>query len=206
MCEPTTIMMGVGMAVSLAGTVMQASAQKTAGDNAQNAANYKAAVNKQNADVREQDAERTLLAGRAQAGEKGLQVKAKRERALAGAAGAGLAIGEDGSIEDLAGDITGVGKLDQLTLYHDAQIQARNLNIGAQNLRNNAQLQEFEGANAASQGRAKALGTLVSGVGKTASSVSRKWDAFSGGGSLGGDFAGDIGDTSASFDSLKWQF
>ena len=174
MCEPTTIAIA-GMAMSVLSTGVGAVAAKQQGEAAEAAANYQAQVGRNNAEIRRQDAETARQEGRIAAGERGLQSAADRARFIAAGAGAGVLIEGDTSIDDIAGDITGIGSVDQLTIAHNASSQARNLEIEATNLEAGANLDQFRGANAARAGRVKAVGSLLSGAG----SVASKWSSFS---------------------------
>jgi len=176
MCHPA-IVMGVGMAISAIGTVQQASAQKTAGEAANSAAQYRAKVGEQNAAIARGNADRAFLAGRQKASSKGVEAAASKARFIASSAGQGVEVGSE-SIDDVVGDITGIGALDQLTLTHQGIREAANFNQQASNLAAGAALDRVSGQNALINASNKARGTLISGLGKTTSSVASKWGNF----------------------------
>jgi len=190
MCEPTTIMLGVGMAVSALGSVAAAQGQSAQGKATNRAAQYRATVAENNAKIREADASNAFLAKRQEAGQRGIKAGADRAKFVAGKAGGGVQVG-DGSVVDVAGDITAIGSLDQLSISHQGLRQRQNLLNEATNLRAGAALTRVEGQNAEIAGNSKAGSTLLSGLGKATQSVAGKWDRFSG----VPDVSGEAGNT-----------
>jgi len=178
MCSPTLAVMGVGMAISMMGSMQQADAQKKAGQAQNDALQYQAAVDRNNAIIRQQDGDAAFETGQQKAAERGIKTAADRARFLAAGAGQGQAVGVDGSIDQVAGDISEIGRMDQLSLAYEGARDKRNFETQAQNLRSSSTLKLFEGENAELQGNAKAQGTLISAVGSATQTVASKWSAF----------------------------
>jgi len=181
MCYPMAIM-AVGMVMSAAGTVMGARAQREEGKAANQAAQYRAKVGRNNAKIARSNADQAFLAGRQRASNKGVKSAASKDKFVAAAAGQGVDVGDSQSIDDVAGDITGIGTLDQLTIAHQGIREAANYNQQAANLEAGAALDIVGGQNAQINANNAAMGSLVGGLGKTVSSVASKWGNFSGGG------------------------
>jgi len=181
MCEPTLALAGAGMAMSLGGTVMGAKAQSQAGEAANQAAQYRAQVGRNNAEIARQNADQAFLAARQRASNKGVEGRSVKARQEAAMVGKGVVKGDSQTIDDVAGDITGVNTLDQLTIAHQGIREAANFRQQAANLEAGAALDIVGGQNAMINANNKARSSLVGGLGKTVSSVASKWSNFKGG-------------------------
>jgi hypothetical protein len=188
MCDPTTVVLAIGVAVAAAGAAQQAAAaSKNAKFQSQVAKNNAtiAADNANLATARAEVAAADILArGRRQAGlakQKARQLAARQTVQLAAG---GQALGE-GSAAELTADTEALGELDALTITNnaerEAQIrrlsasdQARGLNVQASNFTAESQLQSSNATNAKIAGAFDTASTLATG----AAGVNSKWQAF----------------------------
>lgn len=161
------------LAASIIGAATQAYGQVQAGKAARAEANYKAAIQRNNSIRAEYLADDAI--------ERGKEEKRKaalRGRLLIGAARASLAANgievDTGSAGDLILDQQAVNSLDVFTAENNAEREAQEFIIRAQQFESEASLSELSGANAARNAQFQAGGTLLTGAGKVAS----KWYQF----------------------------
>jgi hypothetical protein len=150
--DPVTLL-SAAVATTVAGTGITAMGQIRAGQAANAAGKYNAAVAEQNA----------VSATQAGATQSGMAYEDNR-RKLAGAEAAASANGLDasqGSALDVLADHAGAAKLDEEMIRWNAGQQARGY-------RSQATLDRFQGKQAAAAGGISAAGTLLSGAGKAA--------------------------------------
>lgn len=142
MCEPTTIMMAAGAAMSAYGSLQQGKAQAAA-------ANYEAQVAQNNARLALENG-----AVQEQAQRQQMQGLIGQQRAAYAASGVALDSGSAlGVIEGTARQ----GELDALTIRADARQQA-------QNFRSQATMGRFSARNAKTSGMLGAVGSLLGGA------------------------------------------
>lgn len=147
-------------AASLAATVIgggiSAVGGVVSGQASQAAANYRGQVARNNAIY-------TLQKGQVEAQAQGFKTGALQGKQLAAFGASGLEV-NSGSHIDVQASTAEMGKLDELTILNNAANRA----LG---LQTEAQLDEATGKAAATEGKLKGFGSLIS----TASSVSDKW-------------------------------
>ena len=164
MCNPAIALAAVGTGITAYGQYQQGKA-------AQAEANYRAAIQRNNAiragylakDARE----RGLEAQRKQ----GLQGRLLLGKARTALAANGVLIDASDTSGDLLVDQAAQNTLDVAVVGNNAEREAQGYLIRAQNFESEASLTEFAGANARRNANIKALGTLVGGAGD----VSSKW-------------------------------
>lgn len=173
MCHPAVViaMMVVSTAVTMMGQQQQADAAKKS-------AEYTAAVNRNNAQIAEwnaQDAEaRGAIAERKQA----LETTQLMARQRAGLAANGVVI-DSGSALDITSDTAAFGRLDALTVRSNAQREALGFRTQGMNYNAEADLASYRGKAAGAAARTQMLGTALGG----ASQVATKWYGFNAAGS-----------------------
>ncbi len=150
MCEPTTIMMGVGLATGVAGSLISANGQAKAGQAAQDAA-Y------QNAHTTEVAAGDLTRRGEVASGEARMKGTASigDMRAAYGASGVD---GTVGSPLAAMADVRMMSELDALKIKNNAAREAWGMQQDAKRMRT-------EGDNALKAGKNAALSTLLGGGG-----------------------------------------
>ncbi len=165
MCEPTTIMMGVGMAMSLMGSMQEASAQKDAGKYNQQVAQNNALNARRHARLRGIQGDKSAA---------NIAIEARKAAGLriAQGAGQGIDVGdENGSIMFAVEDILNQGRRNVGESRLETQIAQQGLLNQAGNFEGQGELARFEGDSAASS-------TLLSGAGTalaTGAVVHDKW-------------------------------
>jgi hypothetical protein len=158
----TAISAGVG----IMGSMQQAHAQAAA-------ANYQAAVARNNAIIQQQNAAQAVATGRAQAQQQDL-ANAARLGALAAAQGAsGIDIGS-GTFRDVTGSAAQLGRLDTQNVMQRALQQARGYNVAAASETAQAGLEQMQAGQAQRAGVVGAGTSLLGG----ATSFADKWLRF----------------------------
>ena len=152
MCEPTTIMMGVGLVMGAVGQVQQ-------GKQAKATAKYNAAIESQRAaDTEERGRNEEARIRREGEGAKGRQI--------AQLAANGIEI-STGSASDLIADTAMMTELDALTVRSNTEREAAGLRSSSESLL-------AQGSNAQSNANFGAAGSLISG----AASVNSQWTKY----------------------------
>jgi hypothetical protein len=166
--------MGAEVAIvsMVAGTVMQAYGAHQGAKAQKNAANYQAAVARNNAQVAEWQAEDALRRGEMAKQRAQLNTANLKGRQRAMLAERGIDLGE-GSALNLLTDTDQFGAMDAGTVTDNANREAYGFRVGAQNSSANAELLQYK-ADSTSPGAA-AAGSLLTGAGQVASS----WYTFS---------------------------
>lgn len=146
MCSPAA-----GMALQMAGGVLQAHAQYTAGRMQERLA-------RRNAQIAKRQAVDSIMRGQVEAQQKRQAVGAlvARQRAAVGASGA---VVDTGATLSLVEDTVAVGELEALTIENNAMREAWGHKEHAKNLR-------YEGRMAKKMGAMQASGTLLSTAGQ----------------------------------------
>lgn len=171
MCEPTTATLATAAIVtSVAGTAVSAYGQYQQGKAAQSAADYQAAVLRNNALIAERNAKDALTRGKEAEAEHGRQVKQLIGRQRAVLAGNGVVVDQDSAL-DITADTAETGKYEQLIIRSNAEREALGYQMQAYNFGADAGLAQAKGGAAYSAGLLGALGTTLSGSG----SVAEKW-------------------------------
>lgn len=166
MCEIATLSMiatGLGAGVSAIGAVQQGQAQKQAAD-------YQAAVDRNNAILSQRQARDALERGQADQQAAMRKTADALGRARASYASRGVE-GNFGSPLDVMGDMAQFGALDTSTIRGNSERQALGFEAQAANSNASASLRTMQGENAATAGVIGGMGSLLSG----ASSVAEKW-------------------------------
>ena len=173
MCEPTTIMMGVGLAISAMGAMQQAQgAQQSAEFNAQVAANN--SITSRQRAIQEHDVGKVTAAKEA--------LKARQLIGLQRATLAGNAVRVDaGSAADITADTQIQAQLDTATIRENSARSALGFLVQGANFDAQGGLILAEGSNRASAINSKAVGSLLTGAG----SVASKWSNYGGGANFG---------------------
>ena len=158
MCDP------VSMAVaSFAGTALSAFGQVQAGQQAAAAAEYNAAVARNNQIIADRQAEDALKRGQVAEEE-----QRRRTRAMAGTQRAALAASgiqlDQGSPVDILSDTAQFGELDALTIRNNAEREAYGYRVQGMNFGAEAGLQQSRAGSAMSSALIGAGGTLLSGA------------------------------------------
>jgi hypothetical protein len=156
----------------IAGTVAQAYGARQAAKAQKNAANYQAAVARNNAKVAEWQAEDALRRGEMAKQQTQLNTAALKGRQRAMLAERGIDLGE-GSALNLLTDTDQFGAIDANTVIDNANREAYGFRVGAQNNNANADLLQYKADT--TNPDAAAAGTLLTGAGQVASS----WYTFS---------------------------
>ena len=177
MCEPATI----ALAATAASGVMQAYGQMQQGKAAKAEANYRAALQRNNATRAEYAAQDALERG--SEAERQQRVKGRlllgQMRAVLGSSGQ---VVDEGSAGELVVDQAGISEQDALTVRSNAEREAFGFRTQAQDFRSEAGLTEMAGANAARSSKFAAAGTLLS----TGGTVASQWYGFKKAGAFGG--------------------
>ena len=171
MCDPTG---GVATAALLAAsTAVTAYGQYQSGQAAQEAAEYNAAVQRNNAIMEDRRAAQEMDRGEREAIQRRRQIAQLigQQRARAGASGVE---GSTGSLLDVQIDTAQQGVLDLQTIRYNADIRAQDRRFAAQNLRDQATLTEMEGDAAARAGTLSAFGTILGGAASVSGSLGPK--------------------------------
>lgn len=182
MCSPA-----IAMGMKVVGAVVGMVGQIREGQNQQNAANYQAAISRNNAIIASNNAihARQLADDARDRGETEVLSFSERVRRLGGQQRAVLAANgvlvDTGSALDITSETAETGQLDALTIRANAERealgfeqQANNFEAASGNQIAQANLQTMAGASAASAGNARGLSSLLTGAG----SVASKWYQF----------------------------
>ena len=189
MCAPiAAILPWVAAAASIGGTALSVAGQIQSGRAAQSAADYNAAVTRNQAIDTQQEAERRAQAETAQAGldetaardrQRRIQAQARASLGISGQMG-------DGSAEDLLAENAMAGELDALTIRYGGQVRADALRragaSGAAALNNQAALYAYDGRVRANQAYLGAGTTLLASAGSFATNF--RWGGSSAGSSF----------------------
>lgn len=151
--DPATAMAGVGMATSLAGSIMGAGAQQAQGQAAK-------AIGKYNSDIANMSADQAIMEGNAAA-----DIQRRANSRLMGSIGAGygasgVEVGQGTSL-DVMSDAAAEGELKTQMILYQAKMKA----LAYQQ---QGALDLVGGSNAAAGADAAATGTLLTGLGKAA--------------------------------------
>lgn len=163
--------------LGLAGGALQAVGSITGGIASSNAANYQAAIARNNAIIANQSAtyaEKAGLAAAENQSRKGAQRLAKIKTSQAAA---GVDISSESAADVQAGQRM-TDQLDTETVLNNAELRAYGYRAQAENFESEAQLSEMKGEQAKTAGYLGAAGSLLS----SASSLGGKWNGFNFGG------------------------
>lgn len=162
MCDPTG---GIATtALLIGGAGVSAYGQYQQGQAAKDAAEYQAAVSRNNAIMEDRRAQQELEAGDREAIQRRRAIAQLigQQRANVGASG----VEASGSPLEVIADTAEQGTLDMATIRYNAELRAQDRRFSAQNLRAQSVLQEFEGRSAARAGQIGAFGTILGGAGQ----------------------------------------
>jgi hypothetical protein len=163
--------------VSLAGTVLSAGMGAMGaiqqGQAQADAANYQAAVARNNQIIAQQNATREAATGREQAQVKDFENAAKMGGILAAQGASGVDIGS-GTSKEVRQSAQQIGRLDTQTIMDTALQRVRGFNVEASSQGATAQLDTMRAGQAQQAGFLGAAGSLIGG----ASSFSDKWLRF----------------------------
>lgn len=160
MCELATI----AAVASIGGTIMGAMGQIQHGQAAKSAAEYNAAVARNNQVIAERQAQDALKRGEIAESEQRRKNQAILGSQKAAMGANGLEIGS-GSNLDILGDTAQFGELDALTIKSNAQREAYGYRVQGMNFGAEAGLADFRASQAMPSALIGAGGTLLSGVG-----------------------------------------
>jgi len=168
MCDMAT----AGLIMSVVGTGASMLGQQQAASQKASEANYKAAVDRNNAIIANRNAEDARKRGELAANQQRQKSKALQGSQKAALAAAGVLVGADSALV-LEADTAALGELDALTIRGNAEREALGLEARAMNFTASSQLNSMAASNAG--GGFAMLGTLASGFG----SVASKWGKMS---------------------------
>ncbi len=164
-------------ALSIAGTVisgfMQMQAQKEQGKSAQAEAEYKAAIDRNNAIRAEYMAEDAIARGKQEESQERLRGRLLLGQMRTVLAGSGQEVGQ-GSAGDLVIDQAGTNELDAQIVRNNAAREAQEYRIRGGQFESQANLTSLAGANAKRSADRSATSTLIG----TGMSVANKWYQF----------------------------
>ncbi len=155
-----------GTGISIFGAIQEGRAK-------QDAANFNAGIQRNNAIIARRQAGFELEAGELRAGDLAEQGRFLGGKAMVAAAGNGVRVG-DGSSIDISSDIRARALRNISRTRRGATLAASGQLARAANFESQATLDEFQGEAAAKAGQIKALSSLASGAG----SVATSWHAF----------------------------
>lgn len=124
---------------------------------------YEAAADRQNASLADAQAADAIARGQVEEGRYRLGTTQQIGATRAALASQGVDIGT-GSALDVQGSEAGIGELDALAIRNNAAREAWGYNVDAINLRQQANLAELGGKNAASGLRTQSVSTLLNGA------------------------------------------
>lgn len=159
----------IPMAMMAVSGLQQASAQRQAGKEAKAEAEYRAAIDRNNALRAEYLAEDAIERGKQEEREERIRGRLLigQMRAVLAANGADV---NSGSALDLQIDQAETNELEAQTVRNNAQREAQEFRIRASNYESEASLTQLAGENAYNSSKRKARGTLLSTAGKVAGS------------------------------------
>lgn len=172
MCEPSTLA-AVSLATTVAGGALTAYGQIQQGKSAQAEANYKAAVQRNNAIRANYLAEDAISRGKEEERQERLRGRLLIGQMRAVLGGSGQVV-DEGSAGDLVVDQAEANEMNALTVRNNAAREAQEFRIAASNSETEASLLRFSGANARSNSQGAAFGTVLG----TAGRVAGKWYEF----------------------------
>lgn len=164
MCELATI----AAAASVASAAMGAFGAIQQGQAAKNAAEYQAAVDRNNQQVAEWQAKDAVDRGAEAERQHRIKVAGVLGSQKAAMAANGLDL-SSGSPLDILGDTAMYGELDALTIRSNAEREAYGYRVRSQDFASSAQLAQMRGSSAATAGMIGAGATLLTGAGQAAS-------------------------------------
>jgi len=137
------------------------------------AANYQAAVARNNAMIAQQNAAQAVATGRAQAQKRDFQTGAVLGEIAAAQGASGIDIGSS-TFKDVTADQRQLGRLDTATIMQRALDRARGFDVEAMTQTAEAQLQQMTAARARQAGTISATSSLLGG----ATSFADKWQRY----------------------------
>jgi len=173
MADPVTLL-AIGSAVAtVAGGAMQAVGQKNAADAQAKAARYQAEIARANSQAAAERADYTRQKGVNDASTQDTKTRALIGSQLAAQGASGLDV-NSGSPLDIRSSSASLGRLDTLTVRHNAELQGQEYDQMAKNQTYQATSLENQGSSAKLAGYVGAAGSLLG----TAASVSDKWMSY----------------------------
>ena len=166
-------MCSISLGLQIAGTLMSVAGQIQQGRAAKNAANFQAAVARNNAILAERAAKEAEARGEVAVDKSQLATRQFIARQKVAQAGQGQEI-NTGSALDLTADSAAGGKLDELTIRANAEREAIGFRTQGMNFAAEAGFQELRAQNASAAGRFGALTTLVTGAGRISARFPRR--------------------------------
>lgn len=156
--------------MAIAGAGLQAVGSISGGIASSNAANYQAAIARNNATIAQQNAVYAEQSGVAAAENQSRKGAARVAKITTGQAALGVDIGSGSAVDVQAGQRM-VDQLDTETVLNNAELRAYGYRNQAENFENEAKLDEMKGEQAKTAGYLGAAGSLLS----NASSIGGKW-------------------------------
>jgi type II secretory pathway pseudopilin PulG len=180
MCDFGISALVVAAVAGIASTAVAVTSSVQQGKAQQAQANYQAAVNRNNAQIAQNNANLERQQGIEDARAHRIKTLANVGKQQAGMAANGLDITQ-GTALDVIEDTAAIGELDAMTAQWNQERKALSYEAQGNNFVNQANLDEFGGRNAYQAGVMGAISAGLSGLSSTAGSV-----ASFGGGGLGG--------------------
>ena len=165
-----TILLAAGIGSSLIGAGVSYMGAQQQGAAARQAADYQAAVARNNAILAERQAQDSLQRGQIAEAQKRQETAllAGRQKAVMAGNGVDLTFG---SAVDILGDTAALGEQDALTVRSNAEREALGYRQQAGNYRSDAQMSEMKGASAQSAAQTQGFTSLIGG----ATGVADQW-------------------------------
>lgn len=163
----------VSIATSVAGAGMTMMGQQQQAKAQAASANYQAAVARNNQQVAAWQAQDAIDRGKIETDKKRMEAARLIGRQRAAQAGMGVIVDED-SAGDITAETAEFGEWDALNVQANAEREAYQIKVRAQNFGSEAALLNMQASNAMTAGRTAMLGTAISGAG----SVAGKWAGY----------------------------
>lgn len=161
------------LAASIVGGITQAYGQVQQGRAAQAEANYRAAIERNNAIRAEYLAEDAIERGKEEEREERIRGRLLIGQMRAVLGGSGQVV-DEGSAGELVIDQAAANELDARTIRNNSEREAQEFRIRATNSESQANLFELSGSNARRAATGQAVGTVLG----TAGTVANKWYQF----------------------------
>jgi len=163
----------ISIATSVAGAGMTMMGQQQQAKAQAASANYQAAVARNNQQVAAWQAQDAIDRGKIETDKKRMEAARLIGRQRAAQAGMGVIVDED-SAGDITAETAEFGEWDALNVQANAEREAYQIQVRAQNFGSEAALLNMQASNAMTAGRTAMFGTAIG----AASSVSGKWAGY----------------------------
>lgn len=150
-------------ALKVLGTVVSIATSFMGGNAGADAAEYQAAVARQNAEIAKQNAERIRAQGQQEQESLSLENRGFLGEQLAAQSASGLLVSSRSAVRTRAAS-RALARLDEVTLRNNAELRAYNSELDATNFEAESNLHQLRAKNERRAGRIRAVGSLISGA------------------------------------------